>query len=61
MNNLNRLAQVLLLILIGGFIFGFFQVPSKISYGIGAFIMYIMCSIVLNKYQSELKEIKKEV
>ena len=61
MNKINRTAQLILLFLIFIFIAGFFFVPSKISYAVGSGIMYVMCSVVLNKMQLETKELEANI
>ena len=59
MNKLNQTAQLILLFLIFIYIVGFFVVlpiPHWASYLWGSLIMYIMCSVVLNKMQLEIKQ-----
>ncbi len=59
MNKLNQTAQLILLLLIFIYIVGFFVVlpiPHWASYLWGSLIMYIMCSVVLNKMQLEIKQ-----
>ncbi len=58
MEQLNRIAQLILLVLILGYAAGFFIVPSWPSYLAGSIIMYIMCSLVLNKMKEEAKELQ---
>jgi len=60
MNNLNATAQMLLLGLIFVYIGGFFFVKDWLSYLIGSLIMYVMCSIVLNKMKAEVKQLVEE-
>ena len=59
MNKLNQTAQLILLLLIFIYIVGFFVVlpiPHWASYLWGSLVMYIMCSVVLNKMQLEIKQ-----
>ena len=60
MANLNTTAQIYLLGLLFVFIGGLFIVWDWKSYLIGAFIMYVMCSVVLNKMKAEVKELNKD-
>ena len=56
MNTFNRTAQLILILLIFVWVAGFFILPSWISYLAGSIIMYLMCSIVLNKLKTEIKQ-----
>ncbi len=61
MTTTNTTGQLLLLPLIFVYITGFFidlDIPHWASYLWGSIIMYIMCSIVLNKWQLELKQLQ---
>lgn len=60
MNNLNTTAQFFLIALIFIYVGGFFIVKDWLSYLIGSFIMYVMCSVVLNKMKAEVKELMQE-
>ena len=60
MNTINRTAQLILLVLIIMYIAGFFMVPSWQSYLAGSAVMYVMCTVVLNKMQQELKQMQIE-
>jgi len=55
----NQVAQTILLALILIYVGGFFFVNDWLSYLIGSFIMYVMCSLVLNKMKAEVKELSK--
>ena len=61
MNKLNRIGQLLLLFLIMIYIAGFFIAPSWQSYLAGSFVMYMMCSIVLNKMKIETEELQTNI
>ena len=58
MNKLNRTAQIIMLFLILIYVAGFFIVPSWQSYLAGSFVMYVICSVVLNKMKQEVKELQ---
>ncbi len=64
MSSLNRTAQLILLALIFIYITGFFvvlPVPHWVSYLAGSIIMYLMCSIVLNKMKIETEELQTNI
>lgn len=58
MNQFNRTAQLILLVLILVYVAGFFIAPSWQSYLAGSVVMYLMTSIVLNKMKIELKQLQ---
>ncbi len=60
MSNINIVASFLMIALIFIYISGFFFARDWLSYLIGSFIMFVMCSVVLNKMKAEVKEIMKE-
>lgn len=56
----NQAASLIMMLLIATWIAGIFftsSLPSWASYLVGSFLMYVMCSLVLNKMKMEIKEL----
>lgn len=58
MKQVNRTAQIILILLIILWIVGLLFVRSVISYLAGSVMMYLMTTVVLNKMKMEIQELK---